>query len=89
MPAREVAVLIEDLRSQFRAFGEGLKALSDKTDGIAANQAVTLEKVAGLEIKVAGLEVITKRIQADVAEIKTNLQSHAQRLTRLETVSPD
>jgi len=30
----KVAVILEDLRSQFRVFGEGLQALNAKVDGI-------------------------------------------------------
>ncbi|MBU0897493.1 MAG: hypothetical protein KKB76_07735, partial [Candidatus Omnitrophica bacterium] len=59
--AREVTVILEDIRSQFRAFGEGLKALSTKVDGIAANQARTLEKVTALEI---GQRLLIKRVEA-------------------------
>jgi len=33
----KVAVILEDLRSQFRVFGEGLQALNEKVDKIDQN----------------------------------------------------
>lgn len=97
MTATEVGVLIEDLRSQFRIFGEKLDALEskydskfetleskvggleNKIDGIAANQARTLERVTSLEIT-------ARKIQSDVTEIKEALKDHAKRLTHPETI---
>ena len=32
MKDSQVAILLEDLRSQFRVFGEGLRALNEKVD---------------------------------------------------------
>jgi peptidoglycan hydrolase CwlO-like protein len=76
MTAGEVAILVEDLKSQFRVFGEELKTLNSKVDGVATNQAETLERVTLLEIT-------SRKIQADIAEIKTDF---GKRLTHLEAV---
>jgi hypothetical protein len=76
--AREVAVLLEDLRGQFKAFGEGLEALRDDVGGIKVNQAKTLERVTMLEITV-------RKIQSDVAEIKESIKGQDKRLATLET----
>jgi hypothetical protein len=83
---REFGVILEGLRSDFRAFGDGLKFLDEKlakldnrADGIAANQARTLERVTTLEI-------LARRIQTDVAEIKEAVKSHEKRLFQLEAV---
>ena len=89
MTTQEVAVLIEDLRSQFRIFGEQLKAvetrldnkidkLDGKIEGIATNQARTLERVTSLEIT-------ARKIQSDISEIKETLKDHSGRLAHLET----
>ncbi len=84
MTTREVAVLIEDLRSQFRIFGEQLKAvearLEGKIEGISANQAKTLEKITSLEITV-------RKIQTDIADIKDTFKTHDKRISHLETIS--
>jgi septal ring factor EnvC (AmiA/AmiB activator) len=84
MTQTEVGALIEDLRSQFRIFGDGLKMLDEKLtskiDGIATNQAKTLERVTSLEITV-------RKIQADISEIKTTLEKHDTRLIHLESAA--
>lgn len=97
MPAREVAVLIEDLRSQFRIFGEKLEALEDKFNGRLDNVDGKLEnletKVDGIATnqartleRVTSLEITVRNIQTDIAEIKENLKDHSKRLTHMETV---
>ena len=84
MTQTKVGALIEDLRSQFRIFGDGLKMLDEKLtskiDGIATNQAKTLERVTSLEITV-------RKIQADISEIKTTLEKHDTRLIHLESAA--
>jgi len=84
MTAREVAVLIEDLKSQFRIFGEQLKAvenrLSDKIEGITSNQAKTLERITSLEIT-------ARKMQTDIADIKDTFKTHDKRIAHLETLS--
>ena len=90
MPAREVAVLIEDLRSQFRIFGEQLKAveerlgsrierLENRVEGVATNQARTLERITSLEIT-------SRKMQVDIAEIKETFKNHDKRIAHLEAV---
>ena len=56
MTAREVAVLIEDLRSQFRIFGEGLTALREKVDSIANALANVIERITTIELRLSRLE---------------------------------
>jgi hypothetical protein len=56
MTAREVAVLIEDLRSQFRIFGEGLTALREKVDSIANALANVIERITTIELRLTRLE---------------------------------
>lgn len=56
MTAREVAVLIEDLRSQFKVFGEGLAALREKVEGIANALANVIERITLIEARLTRLE---------------------------------
>ena len=56
MTAREVAVLIEDLRSQFRVFGEGLTGLREKVDSIANALANVIERITAIELRLTRLE---------------------------------
>ena len=56
MTAREVAVLIEDLRGQFRVFGEGLTALREKVDSIANALANVMGRITAIELRLTRLE---------------------------------
>ena len=56
MSAREVAVLIEDLRSNFRTFGEGLSMLREKVDSIANALANIMERITAIESRLTRLE---------------------------------
>ncbi len=49
MEDSKVAVILEDLRSQFRVFGEGLQILNEKVDRVDI-------KVEALDIKVDALD---------------------------------
>jgi hypothetical protein len=66
---REVAVLVEELRSEFRHVSEGLRGLEEKLtnriDGIAANQAKTLEEITDIKIRLTRIETnFEKRLAA-------------------------
>jgi len=50
MDDAKVAVILEDLRSQFKVFGEGLQLLSEKADKIDDKVNVLDKKVDSLEI---------------------------------------
>ena len=78
MTAREVAVLIEDLRSQFKVFGEGLDAVKAKVDSL-------FDQVGKLTEDVFVIKTDVRIIKADIAEIKETLKSHEKRLAQLET----
>jgi tetrahydromethanopterin S-methyltransferase subunit G len=66
MTAREVAVLIEDLGSQFRAFGDELKTITRRLDGIEITVARTWEKLTEIDLRLIRvekkLEEIDKRL---------------------------
>ena len=49
--ASQVGTLIEDLRSQFRIFGERMDTFESKLKCVATNQAHTLERITRLELK--------------------------------------
>ena len=56
MGSREVAVLVEDLRSKFRAFGEGLSSLQEKVDAVSEALAAVMERITAVELRLAHLE---------------------------------
>jgi hypothetical protein len=51
MDDSKVAVLLEDIRSQFRVFGEGLQMLNEKVDGIDIKVGSVGSKVENLELE--------------------------------------
>lgn len=62
MDDNKVSVLLEDLRTQFRSFGEGLQIVNDK-----------IEKV---DQKVGSLQQEVKTIKDDIISIKLDLKEH-------------
>lgn len=69
MDDHKVAILLEDLRVQFRTFGEGLDGLKDELKDFRRD---TNHRLDNLENKVTNLSVEFKTIQAD------NKQDHQQ-----------
>ena len=65
MDDNRVAVILEDLRSQFKVFGEGLQMVNDKIDRVE-------QKVVQVEQKVDQVE------QKLDAHIEQNRQEHQQ-----------
>lgn len=64
MTDHEFAVILEDIRSQFRVFGEGLAGIREKMD----------ERFIQLEKRLLYLEEGIARIQSDVYFIKNNIK---------------
>ena len=76
---REWAVVLEQLRSDFHVFGEGLQSLNEKVDRIEV-------KVDRLETKVDRLEMRVTRLEIRVAGIESILPTLATKkdIERLE-----
>lgn len=88
--ATEVGVLIEELRSQFRAFGEKLSAVSNKVDMTYEELGRQKEEIfiikADIRVIKAEIEAIKidlRLVKKDIAEIKEDL---GKRLTHLEAI---
>ncbi len=76
----EVGALIEDLRSQFKVFGEGLSDLREKVDTLAgkvdtlAGKVDTLTGIVNHEAKKSDLSRIDiANLKMDVANLKTTV----------------
>ena len=54
--ASQVGTLIERLEGNFKVFSEKLDSLETKVDGIAVNQARTLERITTIELKIISIE---------------------------------
>lgn len=71
MKDREFTVILEDLKSQFRVFGEGLEGLDNKVDDIIE---MTGKNTENIEI-----------MKSDIAFIKTELRKFV-RVEEFETL---
>jgi phage shock protein A len=69
MDDSKVAVILEDLRSQFRVFGEGLQILNEKVDRVD-------KKVDTLETKVDSLETKVDSLDKKVDALDNRLERH-------------
>ena len=61
---REFAVILEDIRSQFRIFGEGLAGIREKME----------ERFIQLEKRLLYMEEGLARMQVDIHYIKNNMK---------------
>lgn len=76
--AREVAVLVEDFRSQFRVFGEGQKALREEFNGM---------KIAfkGLNKGVERIDLRLIKVEEDVGNLKGMVAKNTEDITAINT----
>ncbi|PIP20022.1 MAG: hypothetical protein COX40_06955 [Candidatus Omnitrophica bacterium CG23_combo_of_CG06-09_8_20_14_all_40_11] len=78
MTAREVGVLIEGLRSDFRVFGDELKTITRRIEGIETTVARTWEKITELDLRLV-------RVENKLEEIDLRLINIDKRLTVVES----
>lgn len=84
--AREVAVLVEDLKSQFRIFGDELKTINKRLEGIETTQARMWEKLTQIDLRLIKVESDIATIKQDIAYIKEDLKTFDKRISHLETI---
>jgi predicted nuclease with TOPRIM domain len=77
MEDNKVAVLLEDLRSQFRVFGEGLQQLNDKMDrsfeeNRCEHQKI-MERFSENRLEHQQLQVMIKELADDQKEIRKKI----------------
>lgn len=72
MEDSKVAVLIEDLLSQFRVFGEGQEMLTKKVDKIEEHMVELEEKITETQME----------LKAEIAETRKELTSRIDQLDR-------
>ncbi|HBE89753.1 MAG: hypothetical protein A3E37_02505 [Candidatus Andersenbacteria bacterium RIFCSPHIGHO2_12_FULL_46_9] len=80
----EYTVVLEDIRDNFRAFGEALQLVIDKVQQIEALQQGTENKLQKIEASQHGTETRLEKIETSVDVIKTEV-----RLIRRDQVSRD
>lgn len=98
--AREVAVLIEELRGQFRIFGENLSAVKSKVEAIFEEQGRQKEEIFIIKTDINVIKTEIKEIKArldrveedirliknDISSIKENLKTFDKRISHIEAV---
>lgn len=77
---REWGVILEDLQSQFRTFGEGLQDVRNRLEGVE-------ERLGRVEIKVNVIESKVNVMESAFPRFFVQLSDHETRLTNLEKTS--
>jgi len=75
--ARRTNVLLEELKSDFKAFGDGLKAAREKLESTFDQTGRNFEAIGRVENRL-------KIIEKDVKDIKTQFQTFDHRLAAVE-----
>jgi len=85
---REFTVVLEDLRTDFRVFGEGLSLLAQRVDGIdnkiedvRTNQAHTLMRITRIELRMDSMDT---RVGSLEIKVDKRFDAVETRLDRLE-----
>ncbi len=78
MTAGEVGVLIKGLRSEFRVFGDELKTITKRIEGMETTTARAWEKLTEIDLRLI-------RVENKVEGIDTKLTNINKRLTAVET----
>lgn len=91
--ASQVGTLIEELRSDFKVFGEGLVVLTSKVDVLDGKVDVLDSRVSSLELRMTGVEIRLTSVETRLTRVEivlkplhTMLSNHESRIVSLETV---
>ncbi len=68
----QYTVVLEDLRSNFRAFGENLSIVRDKVEHIDLRQARVEEEVLGLRLRLGNIETSNEEMKTELGLIRHN-----------------
>jgi hypothetical protein len=81
MDDNKVAVLLEDLRAQFRTFGEGLQLLNDKVD--KGFQEIKTE-MDSLKLELTDLRVENRQEHQQLMQMITELDTEVVQIKRIK-----
>lgn len=100
MPKDHVAVILEEIRSQNKLFGERLSGVSEKLENVSIKQESFSEKLEGVSVKVDlviedidEIKIRLKSVEDEVKEINGKLdekvdkkvvKNHEERIMKLE-----
>lgn len=77
-----IAALLEDLRSQFRAFGEGLVSVERRLGSVERKGEATFDIVGKLQEKVDELTLEARWVRAELRFVKVELAELKKLLTQ-------
>ena len=94
MTAREVAVLIEDLRSLFRIFGEDLSAVKNRVDTIFEEQGKLREEIFIIKVdinvikgEIKEIKIRLDHLEKDIHLMRDDVKIFDRRIAHLEETS--
>ena len=82
--AREVGAILESLRSEFRTFGEQLRATNRRLDVIEAEVARQAERLTMVELRLTSIETRLTNVEARLDKVEARLDKVEARLTDIE-----
>ena len=82
--ATEVMMVIEDLQSQFRVFGDGLMGLNEKSDSLSYKFDSLNYKFDGLSYKVDGITEQVSQNSVDITLIKDDISEIKEDVQRID-----
>lgn len=85
MEDRKVQVVLEDIRAQFRAFGEAQQGLVEKVDDIKKTVSQNTEDIKIIKTDVSILKTDVSVLKTDVAELKTESKKHTSDIGIIKT----
>lgn len=80
----QVGTILEDIQSQFMAFGEGQQILSDNVDKLDKKADKLDSKVDRLDIRLNNVENKVDKLDTRLNNVESNLKTINSRLTRIE-----
>ncbi len=83
--AMEVGAILEDLRSQFRTFGEQLQATNRHLDVIEAEVARQAERLTMVELRLTSIESRLTDVESRLTDVESRITDVESRLTQVES----
>jgi len=86
MPVGDVAVMFEEIRSQFRVFGEALQGTREKIDKIEGDVVDLKRDMVEVKRDVAELKRDMVEVKRDLALVKVAVTEHSRELREIRAV---
>jgi chromosome segregation ATPase len=80
----QYTIVLEDLRGQFKVFGESLADVKRDVKAVKKRVDETFEEVGNIKVEITEIKSDITEIKGEIVEIKKRLDSIEKRLDRLE-----